>query len=325
MIRTESLTRTFTTGKQSVEAVRGIDLTVDRGELVAVLGPNGAGKSTTLRMLTTLLTPSSGRAQVCGVDVVADPPGVRSRIGYVGQKDGAGHNYRVLDELLMQARFYGLDRATARSRAGELLSTLDLDGMQMRKVSTMSGGQRRRLDIALGLVHGPQLLFLDEPTTGMDPQSRANLWDHITRLRRDNGTTIVLTTHYLEEADSMAERVVVIDHGSVIADDSPAALKDRLAGDRITLVVESAAAQQVRAAVERIGTELQESDVTLDGGAPGRRISMRVSAGDRLLPDLLGRLAAAGVAVRSATLKQPTLDDVFLTLTGRSLREGADA
>ena len=320
MIHTEALTRSFGSGKQVVHAVRGIDLDVAEGELVAFLGPNGAGKSTTLRMLTSLLPPTSGTARVAGLDVTADPAAVRSRIGYIGQKDGAGHNYRVWDELRMQGRFYGLDRRAAAARAEQLLDSLDLGSLKMRKVSTLSGGQKRRLDIALGLIHAPGLLFLDEPSTGMDPQNRANLWEHIARLRTERGTTIVLTTHYLEEADSMAERVVVIDHGEIIADDPPAVLKADLAGDRITVLVDPADVGPARAVAGRVGRELAERPV----GA-GVELALRVDVGPAQLPALLRELADRGVAVRAATVHQPTLDDVFLTLTGRSLREGADA
>jgi ABC-2 type transport system ATP-binding protein len=320
VIHTEALTRSFGRGPHAVEAVRGIDLDVGAGELVALLGPNGAGKSTTLRMLTSLLPPTSGRARVAGLDVTVDPAAVRARIGYIGQKDGAGHNYRVWDELRLQGRFYGLDSRTAADRGAELLHSLDLAGLRMRKVSTLSGGQKRRLDIALGLIHGPELLFLDEPSTGMDPQNRANLWEHIARLRGERGTTIVLTTHYLEEADSMAERVVVIDHGRIIADDAPAVLKADLAGDRITVLVAPGDADTARAVAGRFGSDLQER--TSD---PGVELSFRVDVGPPTLPVVLAELAAHGVQVRAATLRQPTLDDVFLTLTGRSLREGAEA
>ena len=320
MIHTEALRRSFGSGAQLVEAVRGIDLDVEEGELVALLGPNGAGKSTTLRMLTSLLPPTSGTARVAGVDVRAEPAEVRRRIGYIGQKDGAGHNYRVRDELRMQGRFYGLDRRTAAARGERLLADLDLAGLARRKVSTLSGGQRRRLDIALGLIHAPGLLFLDEPSTGMDPQNRANLWEHIARLRRERGTTIVLTTHYLEEADAEAERVIIIDHGRIIADDTPAALKANLAGDRITLTVPASDVAPTRAVAERVGSELRQHP---HGGDV--ELSFRVQAGPAQLPAVLGDLAATGVEVRAATLRQPTLDDVFLSLTGRSLREGADA
>nr|AIA17488.1 daunorubicin resistance ABC transporter, ATP-binding protein [uncultured bacterium] len=316
MIHTEKLTRTFTTGKQVVEAVKGIDLDVQKGELVALLGPNGAGKSTTLRMLTSLLPPTSGTARVAGIDVTKNPAGVRQKIGYIGQNPGAGYNYRVWDELRMQGRFYGLSKDEVSERGKELLSTLALEGMELRKVSTLSGGQKRRLDIALGLIHSPELLFLDEPSTGMDPQNRANLWEHITRLREERGTTIVLTTHYLEEADSMAERIVIIDHGRIIADDTAERLKAQQAGDRITVTVDESDVQLASEVVANAGTILDTTSNT---------INVRVDAGDRTLPKLLNALHNKGIDVLSATLHQPTLDDVFLNLTGRSLREGGDA
>ena len=319
MIHTDKLTRTFVSGKDTVEAVKGIDLDVAEGELVAFLGPNGAGKSTTLRMLTSLLTPTSGTARVVGIDVASNPAGVRQRIGYIGQKDGAGYNYRVRDELLMQGRFYGLSKAESARRGSSLLASLDLEGMEMRKVSTLSGGQKRRLDIALGLIHEPALLFLDEPSTGMDPQNRANLWEHITRLREERGTTIVLTTHYLEEADSMAERVVVIDHGRIIADDTAEALKAEQAGDRISLTVGADDVSTMRAVVDQVGSELTESRTD-----DGVRIGFRVDQATRTLPRLVHTLGDKGVDVLEASAHQPTLDDVFLNLTGRSLREAVE-
>lgn len=257
MITAENLTKSFRSGDETVDAVRGIDLQVAPGELVAFLGPNGAGKSTTLRMLTTLLPPTGGRARVAGFDVGGQPGEVRRRIGYVGQGNGAGHTQRVRDELVTQGRCYGISWDQSRARADELLTQLELTDLAGRKTSALSGGQRRRLDVALGLVHRPQLLFLDEPSTGLDPQSRANLWHHILRLREQTGMTIFLTTHYLDEADTMAERVMVMDEGRVIADDTAAGLKADLAG----------------------------------------------RTGD----------------------PSPTLDDVFLDLTGRSLRDGFTA
>ncbi len=319
MITTRDLTRTFRSGKDVIEAVRGIDLDVAEGELVAFLGPNGAGKSTTLRMLTSLLPPSSGTATVAGVDVSSDPAGVRARIGYIGQKDGAGHNYRVGDELRMQGRFYGLSRAEVERRGAELFASLDLAGLEDRKVSTLSGGQKRRLDIALGLVHEPGLLFLDEPSTGMDPQNRANLWEHILRLRRERGTTIVLTTHYLEEADSMAERVVVIDHGTIIADDTAERLKAEQAGDRLHLTVAPDAVATTRDVLTRVGSDVEDRAV-----ADGVRVTARVDRASHQLPGLLHDLDGRGVRVVAATAQQPTLDDVFLNLTGRSLREAVE-
>ncbi len=319
MIRTVGLTKRFTQGKNTVQAVVDVDLDVAEGELVALLGPNGAGKSTTLRMLTTLLEPTAGRAEVAGFDVTADRDEVRRRIGYVGQGSGAGHNQRIRDELVTQGRCYGMTRQASDARANELLAALDLDDLATRKVSTLSGGQRRRLDIALGLVHRPPLLFLDEPTTGMDPQSRANLWDHILRLRESMGTTIVLTTHYLEEADAMAERVIVIDRGTVIADDTASALKADLAGDLLTVGFDDAvaAAEAARLAGELVTVR----DVTVVGTS----VRIRTSEGDATLPELLRRSELSGLRVTTADITRPTLDDVFLGLTGRSLRETAAA
>jgi ABC-2 type transport system ATP-binding protein len=317
MIRARKLTRHFRVKKETIEAVRGLDLDVAEGELVAFLGPNGAGKSTSLRMLTTLLPPTAGIATVAGCDVRRDPAGVRRRIGYVGQGSGAGHYFRVRDELATQGRCYGLSRRASRTRADELLTTLDLQSLARRTVSTLSGGQRRRLDMAIGMMHRPRLLFLDEPSTGLDPHNRAHLAEHIRRLRRDFDTTIFLTTHYLEEADALADRVVIIDHGTVIADDSPQRLKANLAGDLVTVTV-GTAADAARAA-EIAGKIPGTRDITTDGAT----VWIHATAGDAVVPDLVLALVAAGVRAGAVDLRRPTLDDVFLALTGRSLREGA--
>ncbi|UNK44984.1 ATP-binding cassette domain-containing protein [Arthrobacter sulfonylureivorans] len=321
MIHTNKLTKHFKNKKETVEAVKGVDIDISPGELVAFLGPNGAGKSTTLRMLTTLLSPTSGSARVAGVDVVADPAGVRSRIGYIGQGNGGGHSYRVMDELVMQGRFYGMNGAEAHDRARELLITMDLQELEKRTVVKLSGGQRRRMDVALGLMHSPQLLFLDEPSTGMDPQNRANLWDHIMRMRVEHGTTIVMTTHYLDEADSMSERVIVIDHGEIIADDTAARLKSNLAGDLLAVEVPLDSAQAARAVLGRAAAD-GDLDESMQNGTA--RFRVRLPDGARLAPGLLKALDAAGAPVTSLELNPPTLDDVFLELTGRSLREGVD-
>jgi ABC-2 type transport system ATP-binding protein len=317
MIHTRGLTRQFRVKDGTVEAVRGIDLDVTGGELVALLGPNGAGKSTMLRMLTTLLRPTAGTAEVAGHDVVAHPAEVRRHIGSIGQGNGAGHTQRVRDELVNQGRCYGLDRRAAVVRAGELLDSLGLGELATRVVSTLSGGQRRRLDIALGMVHRPRLLFLDEPSTGLDPQNRANLKEHVERLRAEHGTTIVLTTHYLDEADALADRVVVIDHGLVIADGSPARLKEDLVGDRLALTVVDASDAAKVAAVFEQHDEVRS--VVVDGPD----VTAQVRGGAALLPALLRTLDGAGLAVATAELSRATLDDVFLALTGRSLRESA--
>ncbi|MFD6056064.1 ATP-binding cassette domain-containing protein [Agromyces sp. NPDC060279] len=311
MITARGLTKTFRSKGQTVEAVRAVDLSVAAGELVAFLGPNGAGKSTTLRMLTTLLPATSGEATVAGCDIRRDPAGVRRRIGYVGQGSSGGHTQRVRDELHAQGAFYGLGRRETRVRAAELLDSLELGPSANRSVQSLSGGQKRRLDIALGLIHRPELLFLDEPSTGLDPHSRANLWEHIVELRRTTGTTIFLTTHYLDEADQLAERVMVMDHGRVIADDTAGALKESLAGDRITLGF--AGRSDAASAAARLGGELDPADPT--------RLVLTAADGERALPRHLRELTEAGLDVLTATHRPPTLDDVFLALTGRSLRE----
>ncbi|UOQ90796.1 ATP-binding cassette domain-containing protein [Agromyces endophyticus] len=313
MISAQGLTKTFRSKGQTVEAVRSLDLAVGEGELVAFLGPNGAGKSTTLRMLTTLLPATSGEARVAGCDIRTDAAGVRRRIGYVGQGSSGGHTQRVRDELHAQGAFYGLGRRETRARSAELIESLELGQVANRTVQQLSGGQKRRLDIALGLIHRPGLLFLDEPSTGLDPHSRANLWQHIVDLRRTTGTTIFLTTHYLDEADQLAERVMVMDHGSVIADDTAIALKQSLAGDRVTLTFDTAS--DAAAAAARVGGDVDPADA--------RVVTVTAPGGDRALPRYVRGLSDAGLDVVAATHRRPTLDDVFLALTGRSLREEA--
>ncbi|MEU0566784.1 ATP-binding cassette domain-containing protein [Nonomuraea sp. NPDC005983] len=222
MIKTTGLSKTF---KGGVEAVRGVDLSVEAGEIVGFLGPNGAGKTTTMRMLTTLLRPTSGTATVAGHDLLADPRGVRRRIGYVSQGGGINLMNPVAVELELHARLYGMRREDARTRVREVLAQLELEGLEERPGGALSGGQRRRFDVAFGMVHRPALLFLDEPTTGLDPQSRANLWEHIRALRSVRGVTVFLTTHYLDEADALCDRLLIIDHGRIVAEGAPAELK----------------------------------------------------------------------------------------------------
>ncbi|WP_370414930.1 ABC transporter ATP-binding protein [Streptomyces fradiae] len=233
IISTAGLSRTFRTPRGEVHAVRGIDLTVRPGEILGFLGPNGAGKSTTLRMLSTLLPPTGGAATVAGHDLLRDPVGVRRKIGYVAQGGGVDPQETVRSELVLQGRLYGLPRAEAAARAGELARDLDLTELLDRSTTALSGGQKRRLDLALGLTHRPALLFLDEPTTGLDPGSRAALWALVRRLRDEHGTTVVLTTHYLDEADALADRLVIIDRGVVAAEGSPAALRAEHGADTL--------------------------------------------------------------------------------------------
>ncbi|OMI40220.1 ABC transporter ATP-binding subunit [Streptomyces sparsogenes DSM 40356] len=230
VISTAGLARTFQTKRGPVEAVRGIDLTVRPGEILGFLGPNGAGKTTTLRMLTTLLAPTGGAATVAGCDLARDPEGVRRKIGYVAQSGGTDPSVSVREELVTQGRMYRLGKAEAAARAEELAADLGLSELLDRKCGALSGGQRRRLDIAMGLTHRPVVLFLDEPTTGLDPGSRAELWDLIRRLRDGQGMTVFLTTHYLDEAEALADRLVVVDRGTVVAEGTAAALKAQYGG-----------------------------------------------------------------------------------------------
>jgi ABC-2 type transport system ATP-binding protein len=318
IIEATGLTRVFTSRRRQVEAVRGVDITVRPGEIVGFLGPNGAGKTTTLRMLTTLLKPTSGHATVAGADLLRDPLGVRRRIGYVAQAigetaGGSDPNSTVAEELQIQSQVYRIPAAQAASRTRLLTEKLELGGLQDRLCKTLSGGQRRRLDIALGLVHSPGLIFMDEPTTGLDPQSRSNLWDHIRSLRAELGTTIFLTTHYLDEADALCDRVLIIDHGKIIAEGVPDELKRRVSGDIATLRLEDGP----QAARDLLAGHPAVREVTVDG--PSIRLS--VDQGEQALPGLLRILDDAGLRLASIQLARPTLDDVFLTLTGRSLRD----
>ncbi|MGW0864346.1 ABC transporter ATP-binding protein [Streptomyces sp. NPDC002611] len=230
IISTAGLARTFRTKRGPVQAVRGIDLTVREGEILGFLGPNGAGKTTTLRMLTTLLEPTGGAATVAGHDLATDPAGVRRACGYVAQSGGVDPGITVREELVTQGRLYRLTRADAAERAEELARDLGLADLLESKCAALSGGQRRRLDIAMALTHRPKVLFLDEPTTGLDPGSRADLWDLVRRLRDEHGTTVFLTTHYLDEADALSDRLVVVDQGVVVAEGAPSALKLRHGG-----------------------------------------------------------------------------------------------
>ncbi len=318
IIEAHGLTKRFTVKKKTVEAVVDLTFSVDGGGLVAFLGPNGAGKSTSLRMLTTLIPPTAGSARVVGHDILREPAQVRARIGYVGQGTSGSYAQRSRDELVSQGAFYGMPRQAAVKRADELIDSLGMSGFATQTVQQLSGGQKRRLDIALGLMHAPTLLFLDEPSTGLDPQSRANLWDHILRLRAEHGTTVFLTTHYLEEADRYAERVMVMDRGRVIADDTAAGLKANLAGDLLTFGFASEAEAQRAAGI--IGAQT---------GRPVRHpepsvVELTAPAGDALLPSLVRALDAAGISVARASGVPPTLDDVFLALTGRTLREAGE-
>ena len=314
MIETHSLRRTFKTRRGLIEAVAGIDLRVEGGAVFGFLGPNGAGKTTTLRMLSTLLPPSGGEATVAGCDLLKRPHHVRERIGYVGQQGGTDYTVRGRTELMFQGRLYGMSAGDARRRAAELITMLELDVCADRPSGSYSGGQRRRLDIALGLVHRPRLVFLDEPTGGLDPHGRARLWDEIRRLR-DSGITVFLTTHYLEEADALCDRLAIIDHGGIVAEGTPDQLKRQVAGDVVKLGV----AGSRNAALELLAGQPFVREAVVEDGT----LRLAVDHGEAAMPAILRLLDGAGLRLETISLARPSLDDVFLRKTGRSLREPA--
>jgi ABC-2 type transport system ATP-binding protein len=330
VIHARGLVQTFETRqgrtKTEVRAVDDVDLDVAEGEVVGFLGPNGAGKTTTLRMLTTLLRPTAGTATVAGYDVVREAEQVRRSIGYVSQSGSTGGTARAGDEVTDHGMLYGMTSEDARRRGHELFDQLELDGLWDRQPKSMSGGQRRRLDIAMGLIHEPRLVFLDEPTTGLDPQARANLWTHIADLRDRRGATVFLTTHYLDEADQLSDRIVVIDHGKIVASDTPDNLKAQVSGDLVDL--EIADATQVSTAAERLaavvthGSTSATFDAEQNVEVDGQHVRGRVQRAGVVIPGLLRELDQAGITLTSIEVRRPTLDDVFLTVTGRSLRDG---
>ena len=315
MIESRGLRRVYKTRKQEIEAVRGVHFTVDAGEIVGFLGPNGAGKTTTLRMLTTLLEPTGGDATVAGRDLRTDPVGVRRRIGYVAQGGSTDPEARAGEEIVDHARMYGIDAKVAKSNGQALFDKLDLEGLWARQCKTLSGGQRRRLDIAMGLVHQPGLVFLDEPSTGLDPQSRANLWEHVGRLRSEMDTTVFITTHYMDEADVLCDRILVIDDGAIVAQGTPDELKRRVAGDSVILSFEQ---QRSTVVVAELVSRL---DGATDPSIEGHEVRFQVPDGASALPVLLRAMVEHDLDATGVEVHRPTLDDVFLTMTGRSLRD----
>jgi ABC-2 type transport system ATP-binding protein len=314
MIHTRGLRRTFRARRGAVEAVAGVDLDVQGGQTFGFLGPNGAGKTTTLRMLSTLLPPTSGEATVAGFDLLREPARVRERIGYVSQ---AGSSYSEVTgrrELVIQGRLYGMNREVADKRAAALLETLELTDCGDRKTKTYSGGQKRRLDVGIGLMHLPDLLFLDEPTTGLDPQSRARMWDEVRRLR-ESGTTVFLTTHYLEEADALCDRIAIIDHGKIVAEGTPEELKREIAGDVVMVGPEGS--------TDKALDVLKGQDFIRELTVEGEALRLYVDRGETAMPQIIRLLDGAGVSIATLSLHRPSLDDVFFRKTGRSLRETA--
>lgn len=312
VITAKKLTKVFS---KKVRAVDGIDLEIEAGQIFGFLGPNGAGKTTTLRMLATLLPIDSGQATIAGYDVQKQPHEVRKRLGYVGQAGGADHLASGREDLLLQGKLYGMNAADAAERANELTAALDLTDFIDRRISTYSGGQKRRMHVALGIMHRPDVLFLDEPTSGLDPQNRANLWAQI-RTLRETGTTIFLTTHYLEEADVLADRIAIMDYGKIVAEGTSKELKQQISGDSIVISFKNDG--------ENLGKAInlfKQQAYVREANIEAEQVRLYVKDGAAVLPEIIRLLDGENLAVKTIALSEPTLDDVFLRKTGRSLRD----
>jgi ABC-2 type transport system ATP-binding protein len=309
-IEARALVKTYDRGR--VKALDGLGFSVESGTIFGLLGPNGAGKSTTVKILTTLSQPDGGSARVAGFDVLERPADVRRAIGSVAQRSGVDIEATGRENLLLQARVYGLSGRAARRRAAELLERFGLAEAADRVARTYSGGMKRRLDIAMGLVHRPQVLFLDEPTTGLDPEVRSDIWEEIASLAHDGGITILLTTHYLEEADRLASQMVIVDEGRVVAQGSPDELKEELHGDSVLIELDNGASRELVEYALRHAKNVRE--LTFEG----HMLRARVDHGATAAPPLLAALDSSGARVKSLGIARPSLDDVYLSHTGRS-------
>lgn len=295
-----------------VQALDGLSFTVEEGTIFGLLGPNGAGKSTTVKILTTLSKPDKGEARVSGFDVLGDPGRVRCNIGYVAQNTGSDRAATGRENLMLQGRLYGMGGSGLKERVAQLLERFSLLDAADRVVSGYSGGMVRRLDIALGLVHQPQVLFMDEPTTGLDPEARVDMWHEISRLAGEEKLTILLTTHYLEEADRLAARLAIVDRGRIVAAGSPEQLKSELRGDALHIVLDT---EQNSSAVEAALAGLTNvREITVEGSS----LHARADEGAKAVPVVLQTLESAGITVDSVTVARPSLDDVYLRHAGRS-------
>ena len=311
-VEAKGLTKTY----KDVEALRGIDLRVERGTVLGLLGPNGAGKTTAVRILTTLLPPTSGTARVMGLDVEQDAAALRAQIGLAGQNAAVDENLTGFENLEMVGRLYHLGKDRSGERARALLDRFELDEAGDRLVKTYSGGMRRRLDLAAALVAEPPVIFLDEPTTGLDPRSRLGLWETIEAMVSE-GTTVLLTTQYLDEADRLADRIAVLDRGEVIAEGTSDELKDRVGGERIEVTLgDPSQADAAASTLAQVSTEEPKRD---DG-----KVSVPLDRERTSIADLVRRLDSAGVDVQDLAVRRPTLDDVFISLTGHAAEEASE-
>jgi ABC-2 type transport system ATP-binding protein len=318
VIETKGLRKTFISkekrAKKEVEAVKGIDLKVRKGEIFGFLGPNGAGKSTTQKMLSTLLRPTGGEAKVLGYDLAKQQEQIRQNVGCVSQAGGADLASTGVENLVLQAQLYGLDTATAKKYAEEFAERFQMNSFIDRPAQSYSGGQKRRLDIALGMIHNPQLLLLDEPTTGLDPQSRAYLWGEIKKLKAE-GVTIFLTTQYMDEADKLCDTIAIIDYGKIVVTGTPEELKSSVGGD--TIVFSFPSKETARKAESLLTEKIPAERIQIKNN----RVHLNIKDGETMMPELLRWLDAKNLRAQSVTLSRPSLDDVFLKYTGRSLRE----
>ena len=312
-IAAEDLVKTYPgLGRKAapVKALDGLSIAVRRGTIFGLLGPNGAGKSTTIKILTTLARPDAGTASIKGVDVLKRPDQVRRMIGVVAQHSGSDPMATGRENLILQGHLFGMRGGEVKARADELLARFDLTDAANRLVKTYSGGMQRRLDVALGLVHRPEILFLDEPTTGLDPEARTAMWQEINRLATGDGMTVLLTTHYMEEADRLADQLAIVDHGTVVAEGSPDALKGDLRGDAVHLDLPSGADAGAATAILESLPHVRDLRVT------GRALSARSDDGAAAVPSILAALERAGIPVAAVTVARPSLDDVYLRHTG---------
>jgi ABC-2 type transport system ATP-binding protein len=306
----------------TVDAVRGVDFAVQRGEIFGFLGPNGAGKTTTLRMLTTLIRPDGGEATIAGIDLRRAPTEVRRHIGFVAQASGTYGMSSARRDLVHQARMYGATKTVAKERADAAIAAFQLESFADRNISTYSGGQRRRLDVALGVIHSPEIVFLDEPTAGLDPPSRARMWQEVRRLR-DQGMTIFLTTHYLDEADALCDRISIIDAGLIVAEGTPSNLKREFSGD--VVIVDLAASDIAGAPEPAVMLEaskiLTEQPCVQSCETIETTLRLYVDSAATAVPQVMRALSAKGIEPGAIETRRPSLDDVFLAKTGRTLAE----